>query len=266
MSSPSFYPYFDDDGPLVPIDLGEGLQECLEFPEPSRAVALSADGTPYSSMGGLTYRVNLELRLFGGASTSALERKLRALENHINRGGLVGFSDNAAKTWAAACVHSPRNGTTAFPTTGNAFTSWGSGVVASGDEVVIESASPEFRRDVLEVSSLSGRNLVTSEASRMSFSRHPMARYRRFWPVLFAHPSDGDRAVQVVQDNRYAYSLIATLRYSPDLAYRVITGGTYLAIDQPTPAAGGLRPSTAGNYTNLGMTLGHMVQGVGGGR
>lgn len=261
MSSPSWYPYYDGDGPLVPVDLGEGLQECQEYPEPSRAVVLSADGTPYSSMAGLTYRVDLELRLFGGASTSALERKLRALENHLNRGGLAGFSDNAAKTWAAACVRSPRNGTTSFPTTGNAFTSWGSGVVASGDEVVIESGSPEFRRDILEVSSLSGSRLATSEASRMSFSRHPLVRYRRFWPVLFAHPSDGDRAVRVVQDNRYAYSMIATLRYSPDLAYRLVTGESYLNVDVPTPAGTVLRPSTAGSFTNLGTTIEQAVGG-----
>lgn len=226
MSTSYFYLYPDDDGPLLAVDLAECVSSRIERPAPDRILTRSADGSGWSSSTAFGYTVNLTLQAFGSAAATALERKLQLVANHLNRGGMVGFSRDHAKTWACIISAPPRAADTTMTAPGNGFASWSSaGTLAAGDEVTIETGHPENRRDILTVTSLTGTTLTLAEALRLSFRYPPLVRWRDFWPLLYTDPSDGTAAVDVVQTIGYAYTLDITLRYAPSLAYQLANGG-----------------------------------------
>ena len=257
---PTLYSYYDADGPLTTLSFGEIASYVRETPMPNRAAYVSADGTPFHSLGGKLYRVEIGLSRFGGAGRSATEEALRSFEDHVLRGGLFGFSADSAKTWGSILPAVPARGDTAITTAGNGFTPWSSGgAVAAGDEVVVETPIPTWRRSTHGVASVSGNVVTLSQGLPWSWQQRPLIRSRYFWPVLWCDPADGDGARFLLSDEGYAYTLRITARYSPDAAYTVMAGGVPAARKVSAGAnalgAQGLRPTTASVGSRAGRTL-----------
>lgn len=265
MGNPAFYLYPDTDGPLTVMDLGEGLSALKETPIPMRKVTQSADGRGWSSITQFNYEVAITLRAFGTPAASALERKLQLVANHLNRGGYVGFTADTGKTWGSILPMAPRVGDTEFTVAGNGFSSWSSnGVVAAGDEIVLETVFPESRRDIVTVTSLTGTALVTAEALRLTMLYQPVIRYRRLWPVLYMDPNDGEDAVDPVRTIGIAYDLTIRLRYSPSLAYQVANGGVPSSMGTSSVIGSGavsvlgatsMRPTSSAAGSTKGATI-----------
>ena len=216
MGNPRFYYYPDEAGSLETIDLGEGLTDLVELPGAVVEDAASLDGYPYRSFLRDTFGIRIVLERFGSSGTSSLERKFATLQSHLGRGGLVGFSKDHSKTWAAIRTGSATRGDPLFQTPGNGFTAWApAGTLASGDEIAIESPAPDSRREYTTISALSSTgDLTLVDALRYTYDGHPIARYRDFYPVCWLS-ADGVSRPIVVSDHRRNWTLDLTLEYLP---------------------------------------------------
>ena len=268
MSNSAWYSYPEADGPLQIDDLGETVTEIEEEPIPACDTPTSANGVSFPVLSGYMYRVNVTLRGFQsatpGTAGNSVERALLALENHINRGGLVGFTLDRAKAWAAPSLASLSQGGTSIRTGGNAFNVWeASATLAANDEVVVEMPAPYWKRETVSVSAYSSSTLTVG-ALRYTYRGAPSVRYRYFYPVLWRHEDDGDAATRIVRNDRtIIYEMSATLRYSPD-ALGILIGATNFdsGLSVPTRPSGGgvspaqsLRPTTGGYGASVGATL-----------
>lgn len=214
MGQPRFYYYPDETGSLEIIDLGEGLSDLQETPGAIATDTYAADGKAYRSFQRDTFEVRIVLERFGTPGVSSLERKLLTLQSHLQRGGWVGFSRDHAKAWASMRSGAASRGDTIFYTPGSGFTSWSSsGTLAAGDEVVIESAPPDSRRELSTVSSLSSGGDVTLGAGLIySYDGHPLIRWRDFYPTL--RLAAGNLRPIVTHDHRRNWTLDATFEYN----------------------------------------------------
>lgn len=214
MAAPRFYYYPDETGSLESVDLGEGLSNLQETASAIVTDTYAADGKAYRSFQRDTFEVRIELERFGTPGTNSLERKLQNLQSHLQRGGWVGFSRDHAKTWASIRSGAASRGDTIFYTGGSGFSAWSaSGTLAAGDEVVIETAPPDSRREISTVSSLGSTGDVSlGTALVFSYDGHPIIRYRDFYPCL--RLAAGNLRPLVTHDHRRNWTLDATFEYS----------------------------------------------------
>lgn len=228
MATPVFYVYYEDDGPLTKLDLGQALNRLDESPGIEASVSVTSNGHPTTHVHRITFDVTILLERFGTVGSDDVERKMHALQNHLDRGGYVGFSRNSAKTWAALQRAPIGQGDTALSTHGNAFTSWSLlGALASGDEVVIEQAEPGWRREVRAVSSQSGGSVTLSGAAEYNYD-DPLSivRWRDFYPVLWRPAAERGRPI-LTNDRRRNYTLDLTLTYSVSMAVGLWSDATW---------------------------------------
>lgn len=268
MSNSAFYGYPEEDGPLQIDDFGETVTEITEEPIPIAATPTSANGIAYPVIGGYSYRVTIQLRGFQsatpGTSGNSVERALIAVENHINRGGLIGFTLDRAKSFAGTTTGALSQGGTSLAMTGNAFNLWeAAGTLAANDEVVIEAPAPYWKREIGAVSAYSG-GTATVGALRYAYRGNPVVRYRYFYPVLWRHEDDGEASAWIVRRDRcIVYELNATLRYSPDAVALLVGAKGFDSGLTPSVRPGGygvspaqsLRPSTGAYGASAGATL-----------
>lgn len=248
MGNPTFYYYPDPDAGVVTVDLGEGLSDLIETPITDARDARGMDWIASRVVlgGGLAIRIGLER--FGGPATSSLERQLRTLESHLQRGGLCGFSRDSAKAWASvADVQQTSGGSTWTGLTGSLFKSFSSAAaLASGDEIVIETAAPEHQREYNTAGAavaVGDTTVTLGTALRYTFGPGSILRWRDFWPVLRL-PADGLSRTFIGNDHRRNFTLDITLEYAP--AY--VAGG----IDGGIVSRGGAPP--LGLYSDLGLS------------
>src|SRR4051812_16593537 len=115
---PTFYLYPVDSGPLVKIAL-EGLSVLTEEWPAELEDAYGGDGLGYRSFLGASSRVHIMLERYGPIDSSQTERDMINIWRHLQRGGLVGFSRNHAKSWASICSSRPTQGDNVLYTSGN---------------------------------------------------------------------------------------------------------------------------------------------------
>lgn len=228
MGSPTVYVYWEADGPLSVLTLATALSDLNETVGAKSTVAEALDGSPYTTYDRPTLRVRIEIERFGSPGANAVERALMALQNHLDRGGLIGFAKDHAKAFCGVIPAGLVGGSTVLRTRGNGFSAWSaSGAVAADDEVVIESSTPTWRREISSVASVSGNTVTLSEATRYS---HPdtscIVRHRDFYPVLFRPESERGRPI-VTSDRRRNYTLDMELEYAVELAHGLFRDATW---------------------------------------
>ncbi len=228
MGSPAIYWYPDAAGYLHTIDFGEGLSDLQETPTAIAEDAYGGDGTPYRhhQMAGL--RVRIVLERFGTPGAVSLEREFSSLQAHLDRGGLIGFSADHARTWAGMTVTPPNQGAQLVTTGGNGFSAWSSsGSPVAGDEMVIEQGSPDWLREVVTCDTLAASPptmIPTVDKIRYSYGGPVICRFRDFYPLLFRPKDQLGRAI-VSHDHRRNYTLDLTLEYLLGATLDLWTGG-----------------------------------------
>jgi len=220
MGTPRIYYYPDDDGSLETIDIGAELSDLQEIPN-GYASDGRAGGVCYRSLTDDDLSVRIVFERFGEIGSSSLERKLQALQLHLHRGGLIGFSRDHAKTWAAIASTPTRADTILYTSGGNGFTAWSSaGDLAVGDEVVCEMPYPLAQREIHVVGSGGGTPRVQVSLSGSTVIRtsggDALVRWRDFYPALYLAESQF-RPI-VTHDHRRNFTFDATFTYSASTA------------------------------------------------
>jgi hypothetical protein len=203
-------------GTLEITDLAEAISDIQDQEITEAADARNGYGTAYRNFLMGSRRVRIVLERFGSPGSSALERDFYAIENHLRRGGYVGFSRNRSKSWCGA-VNSAyaQRGDTVLYTGGNLFNAWyTSAALASGDEVIVESANPDWQSEPTVFSSITGTQVTVSRALRFTYptSNPIFVRYRDFYPVLRLPDDQLDKPL-VTHDKRITWTFDALLEY-----------------------------------------------------
>lgn len=268
MGSPTLYLYFEPDGPLKVLTIASALSTLEEEVGAESAVAQARDGTPFTTYTRPTLRVRIEVERFGTPGANSVERALMAVQNHIDRGGLVGFSRDHTKTFCGVIPSGLAQGSTVLRTRGNGYGAWSaSGAVAADDEVVVESSSPTWRREISAVASVSGDTVTVSEATRYAHvDTSCIVRWRDFYPVLFRPESERGRPI-VTHDRRRNYTLDMTLEYSVEMSVAAFRDATWtsgyeggITIDTDRILSGAL--PFADESAPYGSTLGRTLEQV----
>ena len=213
--SAKFYWYPDEDGGLSTITLAKPLTEMHETRAPDRVSAKRGDGSSANAVWLSATRVRIVLER--GLSAGNV-RDLRQLEDHLHRGLPVGFAREHTKAWAAFGGSTFR-GFTYVVAGASAFPTWESASLASGDEVVIESAPPEGEIEMHAISSVSsttGYVTLNGETILRSFAGPIIVRHRDFYPAL-RMPDDRLGHPMVTTERRLSWTLDVELEVIPDI-------------------------------------------------
>lgn len=242
MGNPAFYLYPEASGPLKVVDFGQSISDCYLVPTRRRTDAVGGDGVARSLLGPGGAKVTIRRERSALRST---ERAWRNVEDHLIRGGRVGFSWDHSKTWAGFLNAYPTQGNTLLYTDGNAFTSWSSSAaLASGDELVIESPNPELKREVTTFSSINSANQITiGSALWYTYAAGAMVRWRSFWPALYLAQDQLNKSI-VTSDHGINYTLQVELTVDPAIYAPASAGGLDINIlAGPTDPIGHARMS-----------------------
>lgn len=228
MGSATFYVYFEPDGPLEALACAPALSALEEMVGAVSAVSEAMDGTATTTYTRPTLKLRIEVERFGSVGADATEAALHALQNHLDRGGLVGFSKDHAKAFCGVIPSGLVQGSTVLRTRGNGFSAWSaSGAVAANDQIVVESSTPTWRREILSVASVSGSVVTASTGLRYAHvDTSCIVRWRDFYPVLFRPESERGREM-VTTDKRRNYTLDVTLEYSVEMSVALFRDATW---------------------------------------
>jgi hypothetical protein len=154
---------------------------------------------------------------------------------HLSAGGLVGFSRDSAKLWAARLPRKPTAGTTTIRPLSNIFTAWnGSAAIADNDRLVAEEPFPGHRSEYLTVNGTPSATSVglDSPGTVYSYQTPPIVRWEDFWPALYLDPG-ADLSQVLTSDQRRTWNLRLPLVWSPNLAASLWTppGAAFGALD-----------------------------------
>lgn len=217
MSTPCFYLYPSPTGTLAIVNCLEGLTDIQETPPADVEDAYTGNYTPYRSFLGGSYRVRIILERFGTFGSSSVERRLRNMESHLQRGGLVGFSRDHAKTWASKTNSNVTRADTVVYNSGNAFATWSNVYYATGDEMVIEVPPAEHKREFFVSDTVGATPIdvpIPTPGAFYSYSQAAVIRWRDFYPVMWL-PKDQVSKPLVTHDHRRTFTLDVTLEYNP---------------------------------------------------
>lgn len=248
MGNPAFYLYPEEAGPLKVVDFGQSISDCYLVPTRRRTDAIGGDGVARSMLGAGGGKVTIRRER---SSLRATERAWRNVEDHLLRGGRVGFSSDHAKTWAGFLNAFPTQGDTLLYTGGNVFTSWSaSAALVSGDELVIESPNPEMKREVTTFSSINSSYQVTiGSALWFTYAAGALVRWRSFWPALYLAQDQLNKSI-VTSDHGINYTLQVELTVDPAIYAPAQLGGVAGGV------LGGISPELlAGTTAPVGHTL-----------
>lgn len=197
-----YYPNGPDRS-VVEIDLGTALQDLSPRVVTVGSVPQAGNGQPWPILHRFGLRVTLRKERY---TSSILRLALEAMVNHLQRGGTVAVALDASKAWSGVVTGSGRSaGDTELGTAGNSLADEApSAVLAAGDLVVVESMTPEFRREIGTVLSVSGSAITLS--SGLIYDRDPdvgmIVRHIHCYPVLFLPEDQLDRQILVTEYDR----------------------------------------------------------------
>lgn len=238
--SAKIYWYPEDGAGLSVLTLARAPSQVHESRVPDRVTARRGDGSGAVAVGLPLTRVRIVVER--GLSAGNV-RDLRQLEDHLQRGGPIGFARDHTKAWAAYGSRTFRGYSYVSTIGGNAFTAWeAAAALASGDEVVIESAPPAGEIEMHAVSSVSatGNVNLNSETILKSFDGPILVRHRDFYPALWMPDDQVSRPI-VTTEHRLTYTLDVELEVVPDIiraGYSAATATKPLGLSGPSVVRG----------------------------
>lgn len=219
MGTPRIWYYPNNVGTLETVNLGETLSDLIDDQEVIGDQSTGDGGVLQRTVDGSFWRVRVLLSRFGSApGNSELERQLQIFTNHAQRGGPFVFSRDHDKTYAVKLSAAPARGATSLTATSNngLFNINSSAGVVAGDELVIESAGREDRREI-KLGSNSGTAITLGAGLTYSYTQTTFARWRDCYPVCFLESPDAI----VRSDRRRNWTLDMTFTYSASAAVRL---------------------------------------------
>lgn len=212
MGSPTVYFYPDASGSLQKLAFPAALTTLQVVTPDEAAEAVTAGGSAVTYYIGPREQVRIVLERYGALGTTQMEREMVLLENHLRRGGRIGFAADASRAWAGLAMASVARGDTSIQTGGNGYSAWEPlATLSAGDVVIIESAAPDYRRECQQISGYSATGTVTC-AVDATYAGAPIVRHRDFWPVLRLAASE--RRPIVTHDGRRTWTVDMTLEYA----------------------------------------------------
>ncbi len=189
----AFYLY-PTPGPGTPrtLSLGECVTTYAERPDVAVADAVALTGASQRTLGQWRKRVTVTLEgMIGGAN---LGWKLLMLQNHLDRGGRVGFTADVTKSWAAFLSYATGD-TTLSPGVPPWSAMVGAGKsLVGGDMIRLSSEHPENTEEAVKVLSWNGASPINLDVAsypppRFTPTQPVLASWAYFWPVLL-RPAD----------------------------------------------------------------------------
>ncbi len=258
MGNAKFWFYPEPDGRhLVEIDMGEALGELSSrfFHDAVDAITYSGGISRSVGRGGEIITIQRDRMQMG----EELANKFDAMQNHLDRGFSVAFTSDSAKAWAASCQTSPQAGSINLLLKNNPFEALTgtSTTPTTNDYVVLETGSPAYTREVVEVASAtltsaSGGNITTQNRINFDYNtRQTFARYYRFWPILKRAQSEVGQAI-ITNEGGRLWSLNITLVPDYQALFAFFNGEffqhTSFALTPSSPSSGAL-PSNSGQQS-----------------
>lgn len=180
-------------GSLQTFDVPYGLTDFQVRPvKVTGAALMPGGGTTYSVDGGFDrVRIVVERRSQRLASLFAWRDKCHSLIDHLQRGGRIGFAQDADKAVLGSLNAFPLGSSVQF--TSNLYSSWEpTAALAVDDRVVLSSALPDRKREEHTVASRSAGPPVTIGLDRAVWFRHGsgpwLLRHHGFYPCLRLDP------------------------------------------------------------------------------
>lgn len=213
--------WYPQSGDLETLDLNEALTEFDAQQVYISDAAQSASHSVYRTAFSTAWQVRIVLERFHDTDGSR-EAKIRALLDHLERGGWVAFSTDHSRSWATRADAAPQRLDTTTATEGNRFAVFGSGtpLPSIGDHLIIQSPMPGGRIEQVRVQSYNaGTETVTYATGGKPVYDHTgdtLIRWRGFFPRLVLPP--GATTVGALSaEYQYAWTLDLTLQTTPGL-------------------------------------------------
>ncbi len=173
-------------GAVQEIDLGECLSDLQRTVMVEQVAIESISGVETVNRFSARSRLRVIQERFTDAT---LARKLRTLENYMQRGGVVGLAEDSDKAVAGFLnLPLPDRGATSLQLSGLPFPYNPSAALDIGDPVVLQSPSPEYlyEETAAGVALPAGSTSATVEAIELDYTlqRWALFRHRGFWPLL----------------------------------------------------------------------------------
>ena len=201
-------------GSAIEIELPACLADIQTFPITDRPTAQALNGRIVSTLNTAGLGVTITYGPFNDSGINLdLWRKLTALESHLTRGGVCSITADRDKAYLSKVNTPLSQGETSFSGTDNFFKDFwgGSGAIAAGDWLTLESELPNYSREQLEVSTWSTTGATsTTKQTVFSYSGTTWARHSDFYPVLRMPESEINTPILVSQ-NRIIFELQVTL-------------------------------------------------------
>ena len=257
MGNAKFWFYPEPDGRhLVEIDMGEALGELSStfFHDAVDGITYSGGISRSVGRGGEVVTIPRDRMQLG----EDLANKFDAMQNHLDRGFSVAFTADSSKAWAASCQTSPAGGSFNLLLKNNPFEvlTGTTTTPAANDYVVLETGSPAYTREVVEVASASltsasGGNITTQNRINFDYNgRRVFARYYRFWPIL-KRANDIGRAI-ITNEGGRLFSLSISLVPDYQALFAFYNGEffqhTSTGLVPSSPASGAI-PNSEGQYS-----------------
>ncbi len=220
-------------GDIEEIDLGEPLSDLQRTVMVSEVSAEAINGRISTVRLAARTRIRVVIERFVDVT---LARKLRNLENHLQRGGVIAIAEDKDKAVAAFIETPPDRGDNGFVLQGRPFPFNPSAALEVGDFVTVQSPSPTYLYEEQEMALALpvGSNLAALSLLSFDYSGEPWAlfRHRGFWPTMHV-PLANRAGTYLTHDHRISWTFDLVLEESqtmlesaaahPELA--VVTGG-----------------------------------------
>jgi hypothetical protein len=205
---------------LQTIDLGEVVGELFSDFELDVVDADRRSGGFSRSVGMSREIVTIQRDRMVGSEDLAIQ--FVALQNHLDRGGVVGFCADSDKAFAYPLSTRPNSGDQTVGCSPNPFTDRaGSITPTAGDYIVLETESPASLREQCKITvngttPTAGGTITVKDPIAFNYRRRTFLRHYRFWPLCLRRPaSDVGRNI-VTNERGFLFSL--DIRLQVDLS------------------------------------------------
>lgn len=220
MGNSKFYYYPQPDGRrLVTLDLGEVIAELFSDFEHDVVDANMRTGGINRSTGLTREIVTIQRdRMIGGESTAY---QFAALQNHLDRGGVISFAADSAKAFAYPLIRKPESYDSAIGFGPNPFSDMAGAIIpATNDYIVLETESPSSIREQTQLTSVAATSAAGGTAGTQpivfTYPTRVFMRHYRFWPLCLRRPASDVGQNIVTNEGGRLFSL--NLRLMVDLS------------------------------------------------
>jgi len=264
-NSKFFYYPQPDASRLVTIDLGEMIGELFSDYTVDAVDADYRDGGMSRSVGRTREIVNIQRDRMVGSEDLAIQ--FVAMQNHLDRGGVVGFCADSDKAYAYPLSKRPRTGEQSVGCSSNPFTDFAGSIIPTvNDYVTIETESPASLREQNKITSVAhitsaGGTISLKNKIAFNYKRRTFIRHYRFWPLCLRRPA-GDIGQNIVTNERgFLFSL--DIRLFVDLSALFAFHRSFDGIrrdPQTLPTEDSTTPPFTGGYDPLPFVNRHEIE------